>query len=386
MRKIVYSACLLVLLFVSPVIASEKLETPHDYIARAIDSICKVEILDGEQTIGHGSGFVVKATPEETQIITAGHVLEGRTKCRVVLHGKSFVTSEFFLMDSTDGAMIFVRPGISFAKALQFNLSPDNSITKVNAFGYWGSAKIPGTPQMLSMQSGWVDRKVIDKFGAPDYKVVHGLIMGNVLIFPGDSGGPILDNEMRIVGINVILSKRHTLFVDSRYLWNNIAHLNQGKKVAIPYCFDYDILDTGSHKRIRLRDSDSLENEGDKTTFSDLRVLISADIAANGRIGYPGNFQPLPAEVVRGLFNHKTIVHIDGKKYLLGSVAIFAEGLKKWGYESPYASNYKYVYFVMHGAEIIIELAEFPEEDKQPTHDEKQGAFFRLLPNKHIKR
>jgi len=378
MRKFLYVVAVL-LLVVVPAQADNSANTPHSYIARAIDSVCKVEIIQGEQSIGSGSGFVVSASEEETQIITARHVLENASKCRIYLHGHVFESTEFYPCDDTDAGMIFVRPGIPFAKALKFNLSSSNKIIAVNAFGYWGMAKIPGTPQILSMQSGWADRKVIDAYGAPDYRVIRGIIMANVLIFPGDSGGPILDNNMQVVGVNIILSKKHTMFVDSRYLWNTIAHLNKGRKVSVPYDYEYDVLNTSSHQRIRLRATDEIENDGDKTSFSDLRVLICADIVANGRPGYPTQFQNLPADAITNLFNNKTILHIGDKKYLVASLTILAKGLKNFAYTSPYTSLQKYVYFPMEGAEVVIELAEFKEEPSKD--DNKTEAFMDFLQN-----
>jgi hypothetical protein len=388
MRKILYIVALLALIIVpaqadSPTSPS----SPHEYIASTIDSVCRIEIYQGDVKVGAGSGFVVETDAECTKIVTARHVVDTASKCGIVLHGKTYITAEFFKVSGTDAAMIFVKPGIQHAKALKFNLDRSTAITQVNAFGFWGLSRIPKTPQMLTLTSGWVDRKVIDKYGAPDYEVIEGLIMGNVLIFPGYSGGPLLNNKMEVIGVNIILSKKHTLFVDGRHLWNAIAHLNKGRKVLVPYAYDYDVLNIGSHQRVPVVRNDSVENNGDKTSFDDIRTLVQADIDANGRPGYPPMMQMPPADVIKGLFNDKTVVHIGGTKYLIASVAILSKGIQNYGYSSPHPSALKYVYYCFKGGEVVLELAQYSEDapDENVKKESEAKTFFQNLTGRHFK-
>jgi S1-C subfamily serine protease len=256
--------------------------TPHDFISQALNSVCHIKIIEDDTVVGSGSGFVVETSETVTKIITARHVAENSSKLGVVLNGKSYITSEYFVVFNTDAAMLFVKPGIPHAVALEFNLNSNTDITAVNAFGFWGTSRIPGTAQRLTMTTGWADRKVIDRYSAPDFKVIEGLIMGNVLLYPGYSGGPILDNQMRVIGINILLSQRGTTFVDSRFVWNKIANLNKGNKVKVPFDFSYNLLNIPTHKRVAVAGEDKIRNGADEVTFNEFQARLAMDITTNG--------------------------------------------------------------------------------------------------------
>ncbi len=380
MRKFLILSALAVVLLI-PTVASA---SPHDYIKAAINSVCRVEIIEDGQTIGSGSGFVVGQTKSKTTIITARHVLDTASNLCIVLNGKKYMTAKFFMLDTTDAGVIFVEPGIPHARALAFNLSASNKITRANAFGFWGRAKIPGKEQQLTMTSGWVDRKVVDEYSAPDYQLIRGLIFGNVLIYPGYSGGPLLDNNMRILGVNIMLSPRHTMYVDGRYLWNQVAQLNRGRKAHVPIDYNYDVLNTGYHTRERIAINDFVVNDGQETSIATLKDMLQKDVWDNGQPGYPAFARPLPSEEIQALLSSDTMIIMGDKAYLISAVAIMGRGLKTVGMQTTHPPCMKYVYIVVHGGEIIIELADVPADNSPVKEVKKTGVFFKRLGRRHF--
>jgi putative serine protease PepD len=144
----------------------------------------------GEAT---GSGFVVS---KDGLVVTNAHVVDNATSITVQLSGGNAQTAQLVGKDdSTDVALLRIDSAGRTLKPLTF---ADSSAVQVGDAAY-----AIGNPYGLdhTLTTGVVSatRRRID---APNGFSISGVIQTDAALNPGNSGGPLLDDQGRVIGIN----------------------------------------------------------------------------------------------------------------------------------------------------------------------------------------
>ena len=150
----------------------------------------------GKQS-GLGSGFVVDA---EGHIVTNNHVVEGADDIRVRLFdGREFEAEVAGRDASTDLAVLTLRDPKDLPAPLEL---VDDAQVEV---GDWVLAI--GSPFGLSrtVSSGIVSATGRGNVGVTDYE---NFIQTDAAVNPGNSGGPLVDLNGRVVGVNTAIASR----------------------------------------------------------------------------------------------------------------------------------------------------------------------------------
>jgi putative serine protease PepD len=129
-------------------------------------------------------------------IVTNAHVVDNATSITVQLSGGTAQTARLVGKDdSTDVALLRIDPAGRTLKPLTF---ADSSTVQVGDAAY-----AIGNPYGLdhTLTTGVVSatRRRID---APNGFSISGVIQTDAALNPGNSGGPLLDDQGRVIGIN----------------------------------------------------------------------------------------------------------------------------------------------------------------------------------------
>lgn len=145
-----------------------------------------------------GTGVVVAATGE---ILTNAHVVDDATDIRVRLPGESEPTAaELIAVDAgNDLALLQIDAtgltAASFAPTSEISLGDE-----VLAIGY--ALDLDGGPSVTLGIVSALERTLLTPAGALD-----GLIQTDAAISSGNSGGPLVDGQGRVVGINTAVAR-----------------------------------------------------------------------------------------------------------------------------------------------------------------------------------
>ncbi len=171
------------------------------------------EILHAHAQGGFGSGVVMMRTENGspvTYVVTNRHVvLDSDTVEVSFADGSSYRNCEVLFVNSEDDVAVVLLPE-SAARAVGYGLAPSTSTIKerqvVVAAGYPGVA---GSPS-FQITEGKVSNA---RFTAPAIiEDDRPLIQHTASIDPGSSGGPLTNEEGRLVGLNVALLRNRQNF------------------------------------------------------------------------------------------------------------------------------------------------------------------------------
>ncbi len=146
-----------------------------------------------------GTGIVLDS---EGHILTNNHVIDGAGSISVrnPETGRMFSASVVGRSPCDDLAVIQVRDASAFVPATLGSVDDISAGSQVFAVGY------PGTPSesfgetQLSLSGGYVS-KLNAQF---DYYGLQNMIQTDTALNPGNSGGPLIDDTGRVVGINTL--------------------------------------------------------------------------------------------------------------------------------------------------------------------------------------
>ena len=139
-----------------------------------------------------GSGFIVS---EDGYIVTNNHVVENANKVNVTLNsGKKVVATVIGADPKTDLAVIKINeknlPFLTFADSDQLEVG-DWAIAVGNPFGLQATVTV-----------GVVSAKGRNQLNIADFE---DFIQTDAAVNPGNSGGPLLDVEGNVIGVNTAI-------------------------------------------------------------------------------------------------------------------------------------------------------------------------------------
>ena len=152
------------------------------------------------QQRGQGSAFLVGANGE---FLTNYHVIEGASRVTVILEDGSRLQGEVIGSDpASDLALVGVDPS-RVAKIVPLTLADSEqvrpgqlAIALGSPFGLQGSITV-------GVVSG-IGRSVT----SPARRRISGVIQTDAAIFPGNSGGPLLNSSGEVIGINTAIASQ----------------------------------------------------------------------------------------------------------------------------------------------------------------------------------
>lgn len=285
---------------------------------------------------GKGCCVCVAKDGDKYMFLTARHVVENGVKLRVVDGLNDWEITEWKALEDTDAAYFYITQTNSTFRPIPTELSPVSNIVPAISIGMWaGTRSITGTFGFVNrtVKGAWSDKVY-------DYRTVYGLIEGTALIYPGFSGGALVDEFGNLLGINVLLGGLNTSFVDIRYIWNSISELNKGKRIKLPISNDFDTVGIPLLKRIPFKPSDTVSEKKVKGTMADLILAINNNPA-----------------FVDQIINENTIIETNGSVYRVARIEFESMTLKV-SKNYPYKTAFQYLYVVGKNWALTIYLGE----------------------------
>ena len=184
---------------VSPATGDNNSNASVDAIAAAVSPA----IVDVNTTIGSnqaaGTGMIVSPNGE---ILTNDHVVHGSTSITVTVQGRSdnYTAHVVGVNESQDVAVIQIDQSVSGLPTVQF---ADSSSVKIgdtvvalgNALGRGGA------PHATQGQVTALDQTITASEGGGSSETLRGMIQSDATIYPGDSGGALINTASQVVGM-----------------------------------------------------------------------------------------------------------------------------------------------------------------------------------------
>ena len=370
MRKLVALVSIVLLSLLGTAKAADF--SPSVIIDKVKDSLVRIEtkrtnpLIPVAFTGQGGSGFIVSADDKETIVATAKHVVEDSQASyfTVIFEDVGYNTKDVHKVIGTDAAYLIVRPGIKGAKAFNFNLSFSDGTIDAMCCGFAQSIHLRDESPKPTFTVGKLSRKVSQKVAyGGDGDTAIGLVYGTPTLLFGYSGGPCLDLDYQIVGINVAISRQMTIFVDGRVLWNNIPELNKKKFANVPFDPCFHVSNELGESRIALdKDAKIVLKEGEFALEEYIAKLLSEvktpDGVESDLADLMGMATILP-DKVRSWINPQTYFKMNGKQYVIYYTALMVKGYQGCRNRMAFREDEKhYIYLCNDGWQLSITLDE----------------------------
>lgn len=222
------------------VASTSKALTPRQVYDRSKGSVAYVtaQVTQGGQTgEATGSGFVVSS---DGSIVTNAHVVEGATSVKVKVGDGATRSATVTGRDqSTDLALLKVDPGNQRLTALALGDSDRVQVgDPTDAIGNpFGLSRTLTTGVVSALQR---------QLDAPNGYSIDGVIQTDAALNPGNSGGPLLNDSGRVIGVNSQIESTGSsagqgsnsgigFAVPSNTVREVVTQLAHGGKVSHPY-------------------------------------------------------------------------------------------------------------------------------------------------------
>ncbi len=174
-----------------PLVVTPGSEPIADVASALLPSVVQIEVVSNGIEQGVGTGVIYDA---DGLILTAEHVVEGRSEVRVRLSDGNKVIGTVVGEDANnDIAVISIEGGPYVAAPLALDEKPRPGSLAIALGSPWGLDSTV-TAGIVSA----VDRTIVSGQG-----IVRSMLQTDASINPGNSGGPLVDRSGRVIGINV---------------------------------------------------------------------------------------------------------------------------------------------------------------------------------------
>lgn len=180
-------ACLAFLFFWVDAVAAPDFDTLEKSIVRII-----AQTNEGASA---GTGFVIN---ERGHIATNVHVIAGGNQIKVIpTNSKTVYDVEVIAMSHEVDLAIIRAAGINLPP-VTFSLAPSEKGQKVWGIGYPGDADRDRLAHDPTVQDGVIGRIFSGAWNVQEFRIIQH----NAPTNPGNSGGPLLDDCGRVIGVN----------------------------------------------------------------------------------------------------------------------------------------------------------------------------------------
>lgn len=170
--------------------------------ASAIAAKVNPAVVDINTVVGTGraagTGMIISSSGE---VLTNNHVVDGSTSIKVTIAGRSqaYTAHVVGVNPSADVAVIQIEgvsglPTVSFARSATLKVG-DAVVAIGNALGQGG------TPDVSQGTITALDQTITASAGGSKSERLTGMIQTDATIYPGDSGGPLLNSSGQVVGM-----------------------------------------------------------------------------------------------------------------------------------------------------------------------------------------
>jgi len=180
------------------VVATSSVANVSSVAATVDPAIVDVDaILADDEGTAAGTGMVVTSSGD---ILTNNHVVEGAVSIKVTILGRGTHSATVVGTDvSADLAVIKVS-GLSRLTTVRFDTSAVAIGSSIVAIG--NALGKGGTPSAVSGTVSALNQTISAETDSGGTETLHGLIETDAAIEPGDSGGPLLNAEGEVVGMD----------------------------------------------------------------------------------------------------------------------------------------------------------------------------------------
>jgi S1-C subfamily serine protease len=189
------------------------------------------------QGSGWGSGVIIRRDGQTYTVLTSRHVVEGEATLNLKLpDGKVYPVAEQFIRSLPDIDLALIQ----FSSAKSYHVAEFSSATKNPVGNTTFVSGFPASAMHPSKPSFYVN------YGKMSVNEAHSLGDGYALgysnlVLPGMSGGPVLSQDGRLIGISGYISTKLDISQNSQLLGDKSKTI-YGTSYAIPIDFFLDLV------------------------------------------------------------------------------------------------------------------------------------------------
>lgn len=349
MKKLFAMATLFLALLLGTPTNSLNAEPPQTQLIQVSELVKAYEnsvfIIKGSTMLGmasKGTCFCFWEDKGSYYFLTAEHLTDKVNTLKVLINKQEVLVPKWTNLPNSDVSWFALPKQIGQISVLPLDLSPEAAVVEAYTISFWGMTT------QLSGTFGKVDRSVSGPITEQvyDFYLKDGFIAGTVLISPGCSGGPLLNKEHKVIGVNVTTGYYKSQFIDIRSIFNKIPEVNKGKLVKIPVSENWDVMGVDKFSRIPVKDSDILRVQKLKTA-GNIKAIKEFFSSKN-----------VSTVTISQYFNENTQLILSGKVYYISLIRFDSRKLSYSDNNIPKSSNQKYIYLNGDGWYCFIHLSD----------------------------
>lgn len=231
---ILFIVCAFLLLFNIVLVLSNPIKIEERNFDTVSNSVVSIHTYTGNTQNKKGSGFIYKVAKDKAYILTNNHVIENVTSVKVYVTEEKSVDATILGHDNyLDVAVLSIEN--NNYKALKIN--------KENALNIGDIVYTIGTPLNNEFYNS-TSSGIISKVSRLHYEnnsnenILMDMIQTDILSNPGNSGGPLFNEELEVIGIctsNIDVNyglSGISFAVPIKHVMNKITELETNKEVS----------------------------------------------------------------------------------------------------------------------------------------------------------